>query len=132
MGWWDRVIKEAETRLSEETKLLEDAYSKDFAEYAKETNLFFSYGDLHHLIHTGITYGMNLKRFGASLQLAHYETLIKRFKLYLLQELKFVVANKPPFHYDRGIDYSFAAEILDLLKTLDRLANEMAELRKGE
>lgn len=75
---------------------------------------------------------MNLKRFGAAMFLAGYETLIKRFKLYLLQELKLVVANMPPFQHDRGPDYSFAAEILDSLKKLDRLAVELAELRKQE
>lgn len=116
--------------MAEESGLLRDAYSPDFAEYAKETNLFFSYGDIEHLIRTGVSYSMNLKRFGAALMLADYEILIKRFKLYLLQELKFVVANKPPFRYDRGLDYNFAAEILHSMRKLDRLSAELAELRK--
>ena len=132
MSWWDNVLKEAEKRLAEEPELLKDAYSPDFATYAKETNLFFSFGDIQHLIHTGISYGMMLKRFGATMQLAGYEYLIKRFKLYLLQEMKLVVANKKPFEScsHRGPDLNFVAEFLDLLKDLDRLAVELAELRK--
>lgn len=132
MSWWDNVLEESRKRLAEEPMLLESAYSKDFAEYVKATNLFFSYGDIEHLINTGISYGMNLKRFGTSLMLAGYEALINRFKLYLLQELKLVIENKAPFHHDRGADYGFAAEILDLLRNLDRLAAELAELRKKD
>jgi hypothetical protein len=132
MSWENRVVKEIEKRLSEESELFKAAYSPEFAELAKETGLFFSFGDIVHLIATGVSYGMNLKRFGAALMLAGYETLIKRFKLYLLQELKFVVTNKPPFQHDRGPDYDFAAEILDSLKELDRLAIELAKLRKQE
>lgn len=132
MSWWDRVLKEAEKRLAEESELLRAAYSPDFAKLAQEKGLFFSFGDIEHLIATGVSYGMNLKRFGAALMLANYETLIKRFKLYLLQELKFVIANESPFNHDSGPDYSFAAEILDSLRKLDRLANELAELRKRE
>jgi len=132
MSWWTNVLKEAEKRLAEEPQLLKEAYSPDFAKLAQERSLFFSFGDIEHLIATGVSYGMNLKRFGASLMLADYETLIKRFKLYLLQELKLVIANKPPFKYDRGPDYSFAADILDSLKNLDRLALELEDLRKRE
>jgi len=132
MSWWDNVLKEAEKRLAEEAELLKDAYSPDFARYAKETNLFFSFGDIYHLVHTGVSYGMALKRFGASMQLAGYEYLIKRFKLYLLQEMKLIIANKEPFRHDRGTDLNFLSEFLDLLKDLDRLAVELAEVRKQE
>ena len=132
MSWWGNVLEESRKRLTEESMLLESAYSKDFAEYAKATNLFFSYGDIEHLINTGISYGMNLKRFGTSLMLAGYEALINRFKLYLLQELKLVIENKAPFYRDTGTDYGFAAEILDLLRNLDRLMAELAELRKKD
>ena len=131
MSYPNNVQKEAEKRLQEEAQLLREAFSPEFAKYAEETNLFFSYGDIEHLISTGVNHDMNLKRFGASMFLAGYEALIKRFKLYLLQELKFVLANTGPFHYDRGVDYNFAAEILDSLRQLDRLASELAELRKS-
>jgi len=130
MSWWDRVLQKAEKRIAEESELLKAAYSPDFAEFAKATNMFFSFGDIMHLIHTGVSYGMNLKRFGASMILAHYETLIQRFKLYLLQELKLVIKNEPPFKHERGLDYNFASEILDLLQELDRLNAELEELRK--
>jgi len=131
-SWWDRALKEAEKRLAEEPELLKDAYSPDFAKYSKETNLFFSFGDIRHLIYTGVSYNMSLKRFGASLQLAHYETLIKRFKLYLLQELKRALANKEPFKYDRGRDLNFVSEFLDLLKELDRMAEDLKKLREED
>lgn len=130
MGWWDRVLKQAEKRLAEEPELLKTAYSSDFAKFAKETNLFFSFGDILHLIRTGIGYGMNLKRFGAAMMLAHYETLIQRFKLYLLQELKLIIKNEPPFRDEKYPDYSFASEILELLQTLDRLNAELEEIRR--
>lgn len=128
--WPASVFVEAEKRLAEEPGLLKDAYSAEFAKFAAETNLFFSFGDIIHLIETGVNHGLSLKRHGAGMFLAGYESLIKRFKLYLLQELKYVLANREPYHHDaQKVDVNFITEFLDLLTRLDRLAEELQQLR---
>lgn len=132
VSWPASVFVEAEKRLAEEPSLLKDAFSSEFAKFARETNLFFSFGDIVHLIDNGVRRGMTLKRYGASMMLAGYESLIKRFKLYLLQELKYVLANREPYGHDKNsVDIGFVTEFLDLLKRLDRLAEELQQLREG-
>jgi hypothetical protein len=133
LAWPESVFKEAEQRLAEEQGLLKDAFSPEFAKFAGETNLFFSFGDICHLIQTGINHGLTLKRHGAGMFLTAYEDLIKRFKLYLLQEMKYVLANREPYRHDREkADVNFVTEFLDLLKRLDRLAEELRQLREAD
>lgn len=137
MTWWNRVEKEARKRLEEEPRLLRESYSPDFATHVKETNLFFSFGDVAHLIRIGIRVGLSLKQHGAGLMLAHYETLIKRFKLYLIRQLKTVLDNKEPYRrtvqpYREQIDYNFVSDFLDLFKELDRAERELKIIREKE
>ncbi len=133
LTWPESVFVEAEQRLAEEPGLLKDAYCKEFSKYAAETNLFFSFGDIVHLIDTGVGHGMTLKRHGGAMFLTGYEALIKRFKLYLLQELKYVLANKEPYHHDRQkADVNFITEFLDLLNRLDRAAEDLQQLREAD
>ena len=133
LSWPESVFVEAEKRLAEEPGLLKDAFSKEFAKFAEETHLYFSFGDIVHLVETGVSHGMSLKRHGAGMFLAGYEALIMRFKLYLLQELKYVLANREPYKHDNfphKVDINFVTEFLDLLNRLDRMAEELQELRK--
>jgi len=133
VSWPESVFVEAEKRLAEEPALLKDAFSKEFAKFAEETHLYFSFGDIVHLIETGLGHGISLKHYGAGMFLAGYEALIKRFKLYLLQELKYVLANREPYHHDaQKVDVNFVTEFLDLLNRLDRAAEELQQLREAD
>jgi len=132
--WPESAVERARQRLTEEPQLLKEVYSPEFAKLARETGLYFSFGDIVHLIGAGISDGMTLKRYGAAMMLAYYESLIKRFKLYLLRELELVVNDKPPFESQshRGPDFNFISEFLEQLDRLDRLAEELKELRKQD
>lgn len=132
MNWWDNVLKEAEKRLAQEPDLLKDTYSPDFARYAKETNLFFSFGDITHFINTSLNYSIQRRKNGNAAGIACFEDLIKRLRLYLVQELKFVLANKEPFNHSGGPDYNSVTDFLDLFKILDRLEAELKEIREKE
>jgi len=132
MTWFDRVLTEAKKRIAEEPRLLEKAFSPDFAKYAKETNLFFSFGDIEHLIRHGLNYSILRRNGGAGAGIAGFEELIYRFKLYLIAELKLVIESKEPFHHSEDVDYNFITDFMDQFKILDRLEVELAEIRKKE
>jgi hypothetical protein len=132
MSWPDRILKEAEKRLAQEPDLLKHTYSADYARYAKETNLFFSFGDVTHFINTSLNYSIQRRKNGNAAGIACFEDLIKRLRLYLIAELKFVLANKEPFNHPNGPDYNFVTDFLDLFETLDRLEAELKEIREKE
>ena len=131
--WFDRVLAEAKKRIAEEPRLLEKAFGSEYAKYVKETNLFFSFGDIEHLIRHGLNYSILRRNNGAGAGIAGFEELIYRFKLYLIAELKLVIESKEPFyHTSENPDYNFITDFLDQFKILDRCEVELAEIRKKE
>jgi hypothetical protein len=130
--YWDRVVEEAEKRIAEEPDLLKKTFSPEFVEYAKQSNLFFSFGDIIHLIQKGLNYSITNRTNGGGAGIACFEDLIRRFRLYLIAELKYVIEDKEPFKHRNGVDYNFITDFLDQFKQLDRLDAELAEIRKKE
>ena len=133
MGWRETVLEKARKKIAEEPELLKKAYSPEFAEYCKRTGLFFSFGDISWLINTSLKYNI-LQRFnGSSAGIAHFETLISRFRLYLIQELKAVLADERPYSGWKGnVDANFVSDFLDLFKDLDGLDERLEEIREKE
>jgi hypothetical protein len=137
MSWVDTAQKKAERILSHEDELLKEAYSPEFAELAKKEGLYFSFGDITHLIRTGLSHSIFIRNNGGHAGIAHFEDLIKRFRLYLMREMRLVMNNQPPFHDSRrvvysGVDYGFIIDFLDLFKILDDLDEQLKEIRKRE
>lgn len=133
MSYATYVIDKAKKLIAEEPELLKKAYSPEFAEYAMKTGLFFSFGDIEHLIRTGLNYSIQARHNGSHAGIACFEELIMRFKLYLIQELKAVMNDELPFKGWHGeVDYNFITDFLDLFKLLDRLEQELKEIREKE
>ena len=133
MSWIDKAIAEARKRIAEEPELLKKTYSPEFAEYSKKTGLFFSIGDIEHLIRKGLTYSISIRSKGGAAGIAYFEELIMRFKLYLIQELKAVLNDERPYKgHHGGVDYNFLSDFLDLFKLLDKLAEDLKLIREKE
>lgn len=132
MTWVDPVLTEAKKRIAEEDQLVKETYSQDFQKYAKETNLFFSFGDIEHFIRSSLNYSISIRKNGGAAGIACFENLIKRLRLYLIAELKLVMEGKEPFRYREGVDYNFITDFLDQFKILDRLEADLGEIRKKE
>lgn len=137
--WPLRVKEEAEKRISQEKELLEKAFSAEFAKFADEKGLYFSFGDISWLINTSLKYNIVARHMGAGAGIACFETLIMRFRLYLIRELKVILADLPPYgshgKYGDGsghIDYNFVTDFLDLFKTLDKMDEMLKEIRARE
>ena len=134
MGWPEVAVERAKKMIAEEPELLKKAYSPDFAEYAKRTGLFFSFGDIGWLINTSLNHNITQRYNGTHAGVACFEELIMRFKLYLIQELKAVLNDERPCkgHNQGNIDCNFITDFLDLFKILDRLDLMLKEIRAKE
>lgn len=132
MSWVDSVKEKAEKILSTETQLLKEAYSPEFAELAKKEGLYFSYGDIGHLIRTSLSYSIFARNNGGHAGIACFEDLIKRFRLYLMREMRLVLNNQSPFGRGHEADYNFIIDFLDLFRILDGLDEELKEICKKE
>jgi len=132
-GWPEVAVERAKKLIAEEPELLEKAFCPEFAEYAKRTGLFFSFGDISWLINTSLNNNIRARFFGSGAGIACFETLIMRFKLYLIQELKAVLSCERPYSKDGDrIDYNFVSDFLDLFKVLDRLEEMLKEIHEKE
>ena len=133
MSWVDKVVEAARKRIAEEPELLKKAYDKDFADYAQRTGLFFSFGDITHLINVGLNYSISIRRNGGGAGIAGFEELIMRFRLYLIQDLKALLSDERPYKGFHGkVDHNFVTDFLDLFKILDRVEAELKEIREKE
>lgn len=135
MSWTEKVVAEAKKRISQEEILYRKAYSMEFADYAKEKGMFFSYGDIAHLIDLGLRERIWIRQNGGGAGIAAFEHLVWRFKLYIIQELKTLVAEeKPycPYTSNQPVDFNFMMDWLDLLKKLDGLEVDLKEIHTKE
>ncbi len=133
MSWPQKAIEKANKLIAQEPELLKKSYSLDFADYCKRTGLFFSFGDIGWLIRTSMRYNILSRGHGSGAGIACFETLIDRFRLYLIQELKAVLMNERPYKKeDAEIDYNFVTDFLDLFKELDELEGWLKEIRQKE
>ncbi len=135
MNWTERAVKEARKRIAEELELLKTTYSPEFAEYCKKTGLFFSFGDIVHLISFGLGRSIWIRHNGGAAGIAYFEELIRRFRLYLIQELKAVLNSEGPYKtidVHRPIDYNFVVDFLEQFKRLDELTEQLKEIRTRE
>ncbi len=133
MSWPQIAIEKAKKLIAQEPELLKQAYSPDFAEYCKRTGLFFSFGDISWLIQSSMKYNIYSRSHGSGAGIADFETLIMRFRLYLIQELKAVLANERPRKgWKTEIDYNFVIDFLDLFKELDDLEQRLKQIRQKE
>lgn len=132
MSWVDKAREKAEKILSTEDQLLKETYSPEFAELARKGGLYFSFGDIRHIINTSLTYSIFKRLHGTHAGIACFEDLIKRIRLYLIAELKLVLANEEPYKNSGGVDHNFIVDFLDLFKILDNLDEELKEIRKRE
>ncbi len=131
--WPESAIEKAKQLVAEEPELLKKSFSPEFAEFANSTGLYFSFGDISWLINSALQYNIFSRHGGSCAGIAHFETLIMRFRLYLIRELKVVLANKPPYGpHDRGVDYNFVQDFLDLFHTLDKMDELLKEIRERE
>jgi hypothetical protein len=132
MTWVDILVEKAKKRIAHEDRLIKETYCPEFQRFAKETNLFFSFGDIAHFIRVAVNYSVFMRTNGGGAGIACFEDLIKRLRLYLIAELKFVVEGKEPYQHDRGLGWNFINDFEDQFKILDRLDEELAEIRKKE
>ena len=132
MTWHAVLIEKAKKRIAQEDQLIKETYSPEFRKFAKETNLFFSYGDICHIIRIALNDRVFMRRYGGGAGIACFEDLIKRLRLYLIAELKFVVDGKEPYSHDRGQGLNFINDFEDEFKILDKLEEDLAEIRKKE
>ncbi len=135
MSWPQKAIEKAKKLIAEEPELLKKSYSPQFAEFATTTGCYFSYGDISWLINSALEYNIFSRHGGSGAGVAHFETLIMRFRLYLIRELKVVLADKPPYgphEYQNEPDYNFIQDFLDLFKILDEYEQMLKEIRVRE
>ena len=131
MSWQEMMIEKAKKRIAQEEQLLKETYSPDFQKFTKETNLFFSFGDVCHFIRIALRDRVFMRRYGGGAGIACFEDLIKRLRLYLIAELKFVLEGKEPFG-NVQIDVNFVSDFEDEFKLLDRIEEELDEIRWKE
>ncbi len=133
MSWAQRAVEKANKLIAQEPELLKKSYSPDFADYCKRAGLFFSFGDISWLIRTSMRYNILSRYHGSTAGIACFETLIDRFRLYLIQELKSVLANERPYKKETvEFDYNLVTDFLDLFKELDELEAWLKEIRQKE
>jgi hypothetical protein len=139
MNWTDRALDKARTIIEQEPDLLKDTYrGGNFGEFAIKSGLYFSFGDIAHFIHSSFRISLSIREMKGAAGIACFEDLAKRLRLYLIAELKLVVAMAPPYGGVRHRfnefepDYNFIAEFLELFKELDQLEARLAEIRKAE
>jgi hypothetical protein len=136
--WTDEALEKASKIIAQEPELLKKSFSPEFAKFATETGLYFSFGDIVHFIHSSLRLSISIREMKGAAGIAYFEDLVKRLRLYLIAELKFVVAMKPPYEGVRcrfntvEPDYNFIAEFLELFKELDQLEVRLVEIRKVE
>lgn len=136
--WTDEALEKARRIIAEEPELIEKAYGPGFRETATQTGLYFSFGDMMHFVHSSVRHSLSIRELKGGAGIAHFEQLILRMRVYLIEELKLVVEMKPPYDgapfrfNQKEPDYNFIVEFLELFKELDQLAERLAEVRKAE
>ena len=134
--WTDEALDKANKIIAQEPELLKNAYGKDYGELAVKSGLYFSFGDITHFIHSSLRLSISIREMKGGAGIACFEDLIKRLRLYLIAELKLVVAMEPPYErlsfQSQEPDYNFIAEFLELFKELYQLEVRLAEIRKSE
>jgi len=132
VSWCDRAVKEAKERIAQESELLRKSYSSEFMDFARATNLFFSLGDIEHLIRSGLDYRIRIRHAGGGAGIACFEDLIRRFRLYIIQELKTILANREPYRFSDTVNFELVSDLLDLMKILDKDEQRLKEIRQKE
>jgi hypothetical protein len=133
VNWCLEVERKAQEIIAEESTLLKETYrGGNFAEFATKTGLYFSFGDIAHFIHSSVRLSVTIRMFGGAAGIACFEDLVKRLRLYLIAELKRVLANQEPYNHERGPDHHFIVDFLELFKELDQLKTDLAAIREKE
>lgn len=136
--WTDEALDKAKKIIAEEPELLKQAYGEGYRETVTQTGLYFSFGDMAHFVHSSIRLSLSIREMKGGAGIAYFEDLIKRMRVYLIEELKLVVDMKPPYNgvpfrfNQKEPDYNFIIEFLELFKELDQLAERLVEVRKAE
>lgn len=139
MNWTDIALDKAKAIIAQEPELIKQTYrGTTFGEFAVKSGLYFSFGDIAHFIHSSFRISLSIREMKGAAGIACFEDLSKRLRLYLIAELKLVVAMAPPYggsctrFNEIEPDYNFIIEFLELFKELDQLEERLAEIRKVE
>jgi len=139
MNWTDIALDNAKAIIAQEPDLLKDTYKgTTFGAFATKSGLYFSFGDVAHFIHSSFRVSLSIREMKGAAGIACFEDLAKRLRLYLIAELKLVVAMAPPYGGSRTRfneiepDFNFIIEFLELFKELGQLEARLAEIRKAE
>lgn len=138
--WTDEALEKAKMIIAQQPELLKKTYrgSDDQGQKFVESGLYFSFGDIAHIIHSSLRLSISIREMKGGAGIAYFEDLIIRLRLYLIAELKLVVEMKLPYggvqtrFNEVEPDYNFIAEFLELFKELDQLEVRLAEIRKAE
>ena len=136
--WTEEAFEKANKLIATEAELLTATYGANFGELAIKSGLYFSFGDIMHFIHSSFRISLSIREMKGAAGIAFFEDLSRRLRLYLIAELKLVVAMAPPYggvrhrYNELEPDYNFIVEFLELFKELDQLDARLAEIRTAE
>ena len=137
--WTDEALDKAKAIIATEPELLKQTYrGTDFSKCAAKSGLYFSFGDITHIVHSSLRLSLSIREMKGGAGIAYFEDFILRLRLYLIAELKLVIDMKPPYDgvpfrfNQKEPDYNFIVDFLDLFKEIDQYEARLAEIRKAE